>query len=161
MLPSFLSGAVHLRFQTVHLSLFIRKMNKCINLIKYVSTHTNLCWAHNLATLSSADEREDQHQLLQVQSEGRLLHHAQESLVQLHEPLDQRGGVHRLHQHCRLVSPGALRYTPVYSCHNMHHRTMYYCSCCITCSDTNITPLACNFYCLNALLFCSCNWLEI
>lgn len=53
---------------------------------------------------SAADEREDKHQLLQVQDQRRFVHHAEESMVQLHEPLDQGGGVHRLHQHRRVVS---------------------------------------------------------
>lgn len=53
---------------------------------------------------SATDEGEDQHQLLQVQDQRWLLHHVKKQMVQLYEPLDQGGGVHRVYQHCGVVS---------------------------------------------------------
>lgn len=50
----------------------------------------------NVCVHSTADEREDQHQLLQIQDQRRLLHHLEEQVVQFHEPLDQGSGVHCL-----------------------------------------------------------------
>lgn len=59
---------------------------------------------------SAADEREDQHQLLQIQDQRWLFHHAEKPMVQLHEPLDQGGGIHCLHQHCCVVSNQGLQW---------------------------------------------------
>ncbi|KAK2854017.1 hypothetical protein Q5P01_006678 [Channa striata] len=58
----------------------------------------------SLSALSAANEREDQYKLLQVKNKRWIIHHAKKLLVQFHEPLDQRGGVHCLYQYCSRVS---------------------------------------------------------
>ncbi|GAB1291441.1 Aryl hydrocarbon receptor nuclear translocator-like protein 2 [Apodemus speciosus] len=57
--------------------------------------HSSLTDKHKAALQSKEKILTDSDRL----SEGRLLRNAEEQVVQLHEPLDQRAGVHRLCQH--------------------------------------------------------------